>query len=98
MDGVGKGALEVYTASFANELRSKKIRVSSVGISADTYLYQNHALQKANYEYIRTLERIDNKYISPASHSVDPIFLATEASKFIVWQHIEAIGLEIPLD
>lgn len=82
----------------ANELRSKKIRVNSVGISADTYLYQNHTLQKANYEYIKTLEKIDNKYISPALHSFDPGFLVTEASKFMMGQHIESAGLEIPLD
>lgn len=97
--GVSKGALEVYTKYLANELREKGIRANSVGISADTNLYRKHALEKANYGYTKTLERIGKEYMPQASHSINPVFfLASNESKYITGEHIEATTMEIPLN
>ena len=96
--GVSKAALETYTLYLANELREKFIRVNSVGLSADTNLYRQHAQEKAQYGYMKTLERIGNEYMPPAEHSIYPVlFLASEKSRYITGQHIEATTMEIPL-
>ena len=77
--GVSKAALETYTSYLANELREKSIRVNSVGLSADTNLYRQHAQEKAQYGYMKTLERIGTEYMPPAGHSINTvIFLASE--------------------
>ncbi|CAN2253897.1 SDR family oxidoreductase [Bacillus atrophaeus] len=94
---VSKAALHHYSLCLASELRDFQIRVNTVGISANTDLYKEHAYQKAELGYTRTVERMKENSLPHPSESTDLIlFLASEKSKHITGQYIECQSMNIP--
>ncbi|MBS4761511.1 SDR family oxidoreductase [Carnobacteriaceae bacterium zg-ZUI252] len=97
---ISKAAFESYTKCLAMELRDMKIRVNSIGISAHTDLYINHALEKEKWGYSKTISRIrEGEKLPPPDNAISVVsFLASEDSKYVTAQHIECNFMEIMLE
>lgn len=94
---ISKSAFESYTKSLALELKEYGIRVNSVGISAQTDLYLEHATQKAELGYTKTIDRIKKgEQLPDPKLCVDATyFLASNSSLHITGQHIESNSMDI---
>lgn len=94
---ITKAAFESYTKSLAFELKTFGIRVNSVGISAQTDLYLEHASQKAEFGYTSTLDRIHKgeRLPDPISCVDVTYFLASELSLHVTGQHIESNSMDV---
>lgn len=94
---ITKSAFESYTKSLAFELKTFGIRVNSVGISAQTDLYLEHAVQKAKLGYTNTLDRIHRgEKLPDPKYCVDATcFLASDLSLHVTGQHIESNSMDV---
>lgn len=88
---VSKAALKHYTLCLAHELHEFGIRANAIGITADTDLPRDHAVQKASLGYTQSLERLKTHKLPPASENVHlALFLISPAGRYITGQYIES--------
>jgi len=86
---VSKAALKHYTMCLSQEMKPFNIRVNSLGICADTFLYNNHRKQKQKKGYYGDAPMRDIKMPQPEENLPLFLFLASDKGEHISGQHIE---------